>query len=297
MMRHFSNKSYNNGSSLVRGEARNKKGEKTAVWLLLWTFAACLIPNIWLAIADRMPLLPAFTNIVFPAGLYLLFLSAGRKTGIRALCCIVLFVLAAFQMVLLFMYGRSIIAVDMFLNVVTTNSAEIGELLGNLSSIIALIIVIYLPPLIVAVISISQHWVIPLRFKRKALNASWILTFAGMIMLGGCYLLNPGGYKVYCDLYPANVFYNLKEAVHRTLKTAKYQKNVVNVNYPAISLHPDSIPETYVLIIGETSRAENWQLGGYARNTNSELIGKEGLVYFPKSFSQSNTQTGLTVCR
>ena len=289
MMRHFSNKSYINGSSPARGEARNKKGEETAVWLLLWTFAACLIPNIWLAIADRMSLLPALTNIVFPAGLYLLFLSAGRKIGIRVLCCIVLFVLASFQMVLLFMYGRSIIAVDMFLNVVTTNSAEIGELLGNLSSIIALIIVVYLPPLIVGVISIPQHWELPMRFKRKALNTSWVLTFAGLIMLGGCYLLKPDEYKVYCDLYPANVCYNLKEAVHRTFKTAKYQENVANVKYPAVSTHPDSVPETYVLVIGETSRAENWQLGGYGRQTNPELIGKEGLVYFPKTFSQSNT--------
>ena len=39
---------------------------------------------------------------------------------------------AAFQLVLLYLFGRSIIAVDMFLNLTTTNSGEALELLDNL---------------------------------------------------------------------------------------------------------------------------------------------------------------------
>ncbi len=37
---------------------------------------------------------------------------------------------AAFQLVLLYLYGRSVIAVDMFLNLVTTNPDEVNELLA-----------------------------------------------------------------------------------------------------------------------------------------------------------------------
>lgn len=40
--------------------------------------------------------------------------------------------LCAFQIVLLYLFGNSIIATDMFTNLVTTNPGEAGELLSNI---------------------------------------------------------------------------------------------------------------------------------------------------------------------
>jgi glucan phosphoethanolaminetransferase (alkaline phosphatase superfamily) len=49
-----------------------------------------------------------------------------------------------------------------------------------------------------------------------------------------------------------------------------------------------------VLVIGETSRAQNWQLGGYQRETNPELINRQGLVYFKNTISVA-THTSQTI--
>ncbi len=271
------------------GGNRGRKGEKIAELLLIWTLAASLIPNVWLAFADKMPVFAALTNIVLPAGFYLWLLSAGRRTGIRSLCFIIIFVFAAFQMVLLHMYGRSIIAVDMFLNVVTTNSNEIGELLGNLSSIITVIFIVFLPPIIIAVISLVRNYRISWIFSERAKKTAWLTITFGLLLLGCCYLFNPRPYHMYDDLYPVNIGYNLKEAVNRTIKTNRYQDNVSQLVTPVITDHPDSVPETYVLVIGETSRGDNWQLGGYGKPTNQSLMNKEGLIYFPKALTESNT--------
>lgn len=43
------------------------------------------------------------------------------------------------------------------------------------------------------------------------------------------------------------------------------------------------------MVIGETSRACNWSLYGYSRQTNPKLAQCEGLVAFPYALSESNT--------
>ena len=62
----------------------------------------------------------------------------------------------AFQIVLLYLFGQSIIAVDMFLNLVTTNSSEALELLDNLTPAIIAVIILYVPALILGTISIVR---------------------------------------------------------------------------------------------------------------------------------------------
>ena len=56
-----------------------------------------------------------------------------------------LVVLAAFQIVLLYLFGNSIIATDMFTNLLTTNPEEAGELLSNIYPSIIIVCAIYLP--------------------------------------------------------------------------------------------------------------------------------------------------------
>ena len=55
---------------------------------------------------------------------------------------------AAFQLVLLYLFGKGVIAVDMFLNLVTTNPGEAMELLDNLVPAVAGVFIVYLPLLI-----------------------------------------------------------------------------------------------------------------------------------------------------
>ena len=43
------------------------------------------------------------------------------------------------------------------------------------------------------------------------------------------------------------------------------------------------------MVVGETSRALNWQLYGYERETNPLLSRQPGLIAFPKVLTESNT--------
>lgn len=57
---------------------------------------------------------------------------------------------------------------------------------------------------------------------------------------------------------------------------------------------PQAKPLAIVLVVGETARAANFQLGGYSRPTNPELSAIDGLVYFPHTIS-CGTATAISV--
>ncbi len=49
-------------------------------------------------------------------------------------------------------------------------------------------------------------------------------------------------------------------------------------------------PELYIAVIGETSRAVNWEIFGYKRNTNPKLRHYgDSVIVFSTVFSESNT--------
>ena len=43
------------------------------------------------------------------------------------------------------------------------------------------------------------------------------------------------------------------------------------------------------MVVGETSRACNWSIYGYGRNTNPELLNTDGLTAFNRVLTESNT--------
>lgn len=91
------------------------------VWLLTATLIVLLLPNIVLSITEPMTLMARICNILLPAGVYMMLLSLLRNPARSVWMLFLLIFLSAFQLVLLYLYGHSIIAVDMFLNLVTTN--------------------------------------------------------------------------------------------------------------------------------------------------------------------------------
>ena len=122
-----------------------KHSEKTngiiARILILLTFLFLLVPNVALSIMGDFSVLAACANSLLPAGLLLFLLTWRDRPGLNVLLLLPFMVLAAFQIVLLFLYADgSIIGVDMFLNVATTNPSEAGELLNNLGPAIATVV-------------------------------------------------------------------------------------------------------------------------------------------------------------
>ncbi|MDE7475995.1 MAG: lipid A phosphoethanolamine transferase [Duncaniella sp.] len=247
-----------------------------------------LIPNILLSITEPLTPLGALTNVVLPGGIIYLLLSLSPRLGRSIWLMFPLIFFAAFQIVLLDLYGRSVIAVDMFLNLVTTNSSEVGELLGNLLPVISLVVILYVPSLIIASIFIHQKVRLSPVFLRKNFRVASVISLAGLGLLI-CSFSTPATYSLSNDLYPVNVGYNIYLAVDRTARTAAYHESSASFTYGAESTHPQEQRELYLLVVGETSRADNWQLLGYNRPTTPRLTARHDIIAAPRAYSESNT--------
>lgn len=256
--------------------------------LALYYTIIIMVPNMALCVTESMGWLPALVNIVTPLGFYMLVISMFRRTGWAVIAMTPFSVLAAFQIVLLFLYGGSIIAVDMFLNVVTTNMSEASELLENLGPAIVAVVVLYLPPIIWAVVSLVRRKEFKPVPRRVYMRGGVILFLLGVVLAIVAGKVD-SRYSVTRDLFPVNVIYNIKVAVDRTVQTERYAQTSAGFRFDSCSSHCDSVPEVYVLVIGETSRAINWQLGGYERPTNPHLSRRDGITFFTHALSESNT--------
>ncbi len=249
---------------------------------------ALIIPNIVLDITDYSNWLEKIANVMLPFGVYLWLLGLSRNTGRTALLMFPFIFYAAFQVVLLYLYGESIIAVDMFLNVVTTNVGEATELLGNLSLAIMTVIVLYLVPVIWSIVLVCRGQTAPSSVTAVARKYGIISFLIGLGAMIAAYIFLPT-FSFFRDVFPANVINNTITAAIRTEKTRKYPETSAGFNFHASSTRADSLPEVYVVVIGETSRADNWQLFGYGRSTNPRLSQRDSLLVFDKALSQSNT--------
>ena len=111
---------------------RSERQSRSLPILALTTAVLLTIPGILLAFADHQTIVTALLSVLFPFSVYLLIISLWRRTGWGVLCTLPFMILGAFQIVLLYLYGESIIAVDMFINVTTTDVQEATTLLEQL---------------------------------------------------------------------------------------------------------------------------------------------------------------------
>lgn len=257
--------------------------------LYCWLVLALAVPNIMLAFSEKMPMPVAFANILLPVGVISILISVSPKIGRSVWFFFPMMVLAAFQIVLLALYGRSVIAVDMFLNCVTTNSTEIGELLGCLLPAIGFVCVIYLPVMILSIYVMRKRLTLSPIFLRVSRGGGVLCAIIGFMALMSSYNISDA-FAMHRDIYPINAGYNIYLAIDRTVKTSKYNETVKDYKYNAVSTHKPDTREVCVLVIGETSRAANWQLNGYPRRTNPQLSQiRNEIFYAPNAYSESNT--------
>lgn len=256
-------------------------------FLFFYYCIALMLPNIGLSITEPMGILARISNLLLPAGLYLLLLTLSRKPGKMIWILFPLVFFAAFQLVLLYLFGQSVIAVDMFLNVVTTNPGEAIELLDNLIPGVAGVFIVYLPALILGLCSLRMSQPLEQRFITQARKWSAGVLGAGVLSLGLTYFMD-SNYTARKELYPLNASYNLYLAIDRANKQIHYAETSRDFRFQATSTH-SSPRETYVLVIGETARACNFSLYGYERDTNPQLASVEGLITFRDALTQSNT--------
>lgn len=247
-----------------------------------------LLPNVILSFTEQLTPLGALTNVVLPGGIIYLLMSLSQKIGRTIWLMFPLVFFAAFQIVLLALYGRSIIAVDMFLNLVTTNSSEVTELLENMAPVISFVVLLYVPPLVIAGIFIRRKVSLSKSFVQRNFKVASVVSIIGAGLLV-CSYSSPKPYRITNDLYPVNVGYNVYLAVDRTNRTATYHETSAGFRYDATATHPEGEREVYMLIVGETARAENWQILGYDRETTPNLSARRDVITSGKAYSESNT--------
>lgn len=260
----------------------------SGTFLYWYAVVALLLPNIALCFTERLSFWAGAANVLLPLALYMWFFSVARCPGKMVWWAFLFVFFAAFQLVLLYLFRTGVIAVDMFLNLVTTNSEEVMELLDNLLPAVVGVFVIYLPLLILAVIHIRKKHQISVSFQHHI--RKWVMEAGsiGLFCLLACYVV-VDGYRMRNQLYPVNVCYNLYLAFERNAASENYQEASRNFRFDARSGHDAEAPEVYVMVVGETARAHNFSIYGYPRNTNPLLSKTPGITVFPDATTQSNT--------
>lgn len=260
----------------------------SGTFLYWYAVVALLLPNIALCFTERLSFWAGAANVLLPLALYMWFFSVARCPGKMVWWAFLFVFFAAFQLVLLYLFGTGVIAVDMFLNLVTTNPGEVMELLDNLLPAVVGVFVIYLPLLILAVIHIWKKHQISVSFQHHI--RKWVMEAGsiGLFCLLACYVV-VDGYRMRNQLYPVNICYNLYLAFERNAASENYQEASRNFRFDARSGHDAEAPEVYVMVVGETARAHNFSLYGYPRNTNPLLSKTPGIMAFPDATTQSNT--------
>lgn len=244
--------------------------------LLIAAFVTTLmLPACVLIFTEGYSFLRAVSAVLLPTGFYLLWSVAHKRSGMMVCCGLLWFILAALQLVLLYMFGNSIIAVDMFTNLFTTNSTEAGELLSNIWPMVSFVIVLYMPVLYLAVHSLQQGFTIAPATRRTAAIVGAVMVVAGCATMQ-------------FNVFPFNVLENIYRSANEFVQVRRYPTSSADFKFDVKNHKVGDHREIYVMVIGEASRAANWQLYGYDRQTNPLLSAEDDVVVYKNVVTQSN---------
>ena len=257
--------------------------------LTVYFFVALIIPNCVLANTEPYSVWTVEALILMPLGFYMMWSVALRRSGIMIWLAFPFIFLCAFQIVLLYLFGNSIIATDMFTNLVTTNPGEAGELLSNIYPSVILVCVMYLPLLWFAAREIGHKRYISRTTRMNVGLTGAVLMALGMLALWPAYRVSEDRHVLRDEIFPLNVLYNVHLSATEFRKAYNFEETSEDFTYGASRTAQAPGREIYVYVIGEASRAMNWQLYGYDRETNPRLSQVDDLIVFRDMLTQSNT--------
>ena len=282
------NADLNNANKTNRRRTVKTRSRFTTL-LTVYFFVALIIPNCVLANTEPYSVWTVEALILMPLGFYIMWSVALRRSGVMIWLAFPFIFFCAFQIVLLYLFGNSIIATDMFTNLLTTNPGEAGELLGNIYPSVVLVCVIYLPLLWLAAREIGHKRYIT-RTARMNIGLTGAALFAvGLLALWPAYHVSEERHVLRDEIVPLTIMYHLGLSGSEFRKSYNFHKTSEGFTYEAERTAEAPGREVYVYIIGEASRAMNWQLYGYGRETNPLLSGVGDLVVFRDVLTQSNT--------
>ena len=183
---------------------------------------------------------------------------------------------------------------DMLRNILHTDSKESSELLT----------LRLLVPLVLTALPVALLWRVRLRKRDwpRALGLRIAFLF-GMALLGtaGVLLSSQGVSSLIRNhrevrylVTPANYVVSLANVLRSSPLGKKHELLPIGLDARQDLRPTGSKPRLLILVVGETARAQNWGLNGYARQTTPELSQIEGLVNFTQVKScGSSTEVSL----
>ena len=195
----------------------------------------------------------------------------------------------------MFSFG-TVIDTNMVQNVFETDLQESIALLSR-NAVIWLLLMGVAPTLVILLT----------RFKRREcwwMNLAWRALFMAA-SLGVILLMALLFYKDYASLIrnnkglvkmvtPANIVSGVGHYVNnRWMRGSQAWVHIGQDAHKGPTIAAEQKKTLVVLVVGETARAENFSLGGYARETNPQLK-KQNVIYYPQATS-CGTETAISV--
>lgn len=182
---------------------------------------------------------------------------------------------------------------SMLRNVLSTNPAEAGELLTP-GLMVHLLLYAGLPIGLLFFVRLRERrWAQAARTRLLALAAVAVVLVAALAsMMQPFASLMRNHKEVRYLITPANLVWSTGSVLLRDVRGAARPRQPLSSD-PV--LQSDGVPRArvVVLVVGETARAANWGLSGYARQTTPLLAGLDVLNFAEVTSCGTNTETSL----
>jgi len=249
------------------------------IWLALYNF------RFWAASATAM-WHPSPGSVAFMVSLFtlaalvqVLLLVMLPRVLLRPVAC-ALFIVAALVAYFSDTFGV-FMDKDMLRNVFATETAEVAGLIS--AKLIAYFVLLGLVPCVV----IYKLPLARIGWWQRCKERVGLLTVLLVLSLAGLFALSPAYASFFREHKPIRYLLNPASAVYNSVEllikqhAGRKPATVVQMGGPVTRVVlATARPLMLFLVIGETARAGNFQLGGYPRPTNPELSRLDDLIYF-----------------
>ncbi len=223
----------------------------------------------------------------------LLLALVPTRLGMR-IAASALFAVAALGSYFASAYG-AVMNQDMLRNVIETDAAEVGGLI-NFDLLAHSLVLGLIPAVLVWRIALpSSTWQVRLRERVVFIGSALALCAAALFACSANYAVFFREHKpVRYALSPAAPIVSLAGLLSAQERRGPHMPPIDVAGNVQRTAAPARKPLVLFLVVGETARAANFQLGGYARATNPRLQGTPGVVYFDHATS-CGTSTAISV--
>lgn len=235
-------------------------------------------------------LLSLFAMVVCLQAILLLLMPSQR---LMRLAASVLFPLAAIAHYFCNTYGV-FMTQDMMRNAVETDSAEVVALLTT-KLVMMVLLLGAVPAVLVWLVRLpGVTWRRRLTQRAVFMAATGVFCAVTLLAFSASYAVFFREHKpIRYALLPAAPVTSLLGFMHSGRGSARGQPLLVYGGDAIRTAPPRSRPLVLFLVVGETARAGNFQLGGYRRPTNPALQSIENVVYYDASSCATSTALSL----